>query len=339
MPNIPYNTAIMANSDPVSFRDILHARHNLRAYLRPTPMFHYPALDAMVGAEVWVKHENHQPIGAFKVRGGVHLISQLDEAQRRAGVIAASTGNHGQSVAYAARLFGVRAIIAVPEDANPAKVASMRHLGAEVVFHGRDFDEAREWVEAEAQRQGYRYIHSGNEPLLIAGVGTYALEMLEEQPDLEVIIVPVGGGSGAAGVCIVAKTINPAIRVIGVQSEQAPAAWLSWKEGRLMEAPMQTFAEGLATRTAFELPQRILRRHLDDFVLVSDDEIRRAIIILLAHTRNLAEGAGAAALAAALKLPQELAGKRVGVVLSGGNLSIDRLRELLAAEGGPAFAL
>ncbi|HEY79838.1 MAG TPA: threonine dehydratase [Caldilineae bacterium] len=330
---------LMTDSLPVTFRDVLHARRNLRAYLSPTPMYHYPALDAMVGAEVWVKHENHQPVGAFKVRGGVHLISQLDAAQRRAGVIAASTGNHGQSVACAARLFGVRAIIAVPEDANPAKVASMRNLGAEVVFHGRDFDEAREWVEAEAARRGYRYIHSGNEPLLIAGVGSYALEMLEQQPDLDVIIVPVGGGSGAAGVCIVAKTINPAIRVIGVQSEQAPAAWRSWKEGRLMEAPMRTFAEGLATRTAFELPQRILRHYLDDFILVSDDEIRRAIIILLAHTRNLAEGAGAAALAAALKLREELMGKRVGVVLSGGNLSIDRLRELLAAEGAPGFRL
>ncbi len=329
----------MSDKLPVQFTDVLQARRNLRAYLRPTPLYHYPALSAMVGAETWVKHENHQPVGAFKVRGGVHLISQLDEAQRKAGVIAASTGNHGQSVAYAARLFGVRAIIAVPENANPAKVASMRHLGAEVVFHGQDFDEAREWVEQEAREKGYRYIHSGNEPMLIAGVGAYALEMLEERPDLEVIIVPVGGGSGAAGVCIVAKTINPAIRVIGVQAEQAPAAWRSWKEGRLVEAPMGTFAEGLATRTAFELPQQILRRHLDDFILVSDDEIRRAIIILLAHTRNLAEGAGAASLAAALKLRDELAGKRVGIVLSGGNLSIDRLRKLLAAEGVPGFKL
>ncbi len=329
----------MNNSLPVTFRDVLFARKNLRAYLRPTPLYHYPALRAMVGADIWVKHENHQPVGAFKVRGGIHLISQLDEAQRRAGVIAASTGNHGQSVAYAARLFGVKAIIAVPENANPAKVASMRHLGAEVVFHGRDFDEARMWVEEEAARKGYRYIHSGNEPHLIAGVGTYALEMLEEKPDLDVILVPVGGGSGAAGVCIVAKTLNPAIQVIGVQSELAPAAWKSWKEGRLVEASMQTFAEGLATRTAFELPQRILRHYLDDFILVSDDEIRRAIIILLAHTRNLAEGAGAAALAAALKLRSQLADKKVGVVLSGGNLSIDRLRELLAAEGSPGFKL
>ncbi len=329
----------MTDTLPLHFTDLLKAQQNLRAYLRPTPLFHYPALSAMIGAETWVKHENHQPVGAFKVRGGVHLISQLDDAQKRAGVIAASTGNHGQSVAYAARLFGVRAIIAVPEGANPAKVASMKNLGAEVVFHGRDYDEAREWVEAEASRRGYRYIHSGNEPLLIAGVGTYALEMLSEQPELEVIIVPVGGGSGAAGVCLAAKTINPSIRVIGVQSQQAPAAWRSWNAGKLVEAPTATFAEGLATRTAFELPQQILRHYLDDFILVSDDEIRRAIIILLAHTRNLAEGAGAASLAAALKLRQELAGKRLGIVLSGGNLSIDRLRDLLAAEGAPGFKL
>jgi len=329
----------MPHFSSVSYPDVLKARRNLKAYLRPTPLFHYPALSKMVGAEIWVKHENHQPVGAFKVRGGVHLISQLSAAQRRAGVIAASTGNHGQSVAYAARLFGVQARIAVPEEANPAKVASMRNLGAEVIFHGRDFDEAREWVEQEAPRKGFRYIHSGNEPLLIAGVGTYALEMLDEQPDLDVIIAPVGGGSGAAGVCLVAKTVNPAIQVIGVQSEQAPAAYRSWKEGQPVEVPTRTFAEGLATRTAFELPQKILRQHLDDFVLVSDDALRRAIIILLAHTRNLAEGAGAASLAAALKLRTRLAGKRVGIVLSGGNLSLERLRELLASEGGAGFAL
>ena len=324
---------------PVQFTDILHARRNLQAYLRPTPLHPYPALSAMTGADIWIKHENHQPVGAFKVRGGVHLVSQLSPEQRRKGIIAASTGNHGQSVAYAARLFNARAIIAVPENANPAKVASMRHLGAEVIFHGQDFDEAREWVEQEASKQGYRYIHSGNEPHLIAGVGTYALEMLEAQPDLDVIIVPVGGGSGAAGTCIAAKTINPAIQVIGVQAEAAPAAWRSWQAGHAVDAEMHTFAEGLATRTAFEMPQQIMRHYLDDFILVSEDELRRAVIILLAHTRNLAEGAGAASLAAALKLRQTLAGKKVGLVLSGGNMSIDRLRDLLAAEGNPGFKL
>ncbi|NOZ48501.1 MAG: threonine/serine dehydratase [Chloroflexi bacterium] len=323
----------------ITLADILDARRSIAPYLNPTPLYHYPSLSQMVGAEIWVKHENHQPIGAFKVRGGIHLLRHLPAAQRQAGVITASTGNHGQSIAYAARLFQTRAIIAVPEGANPAKVLSMRHLGAEVVFRGQDFDAARVWVEQEAQRQGYRYVHSGNEPLLIAGVGTLTLEMLEQQPRLDAILVPVGGGSGAAGACIAAKSIQPDIIVIGVQAEQAPAAYHSWLAGELREAGMNTFAEGLATRTAFALPQSILRTHLDDFILVSEDEMRQAIVTLLAHTRNLAEGAGAAALAGALKLRRQLAGKRVGVVLSGGNLSIDQLRTVLAAEGSPAFQL
>ena len=324
---------------PVHLTDVLAARKSIAPFLQPTPLFNYPSLSNMLGMDLWVKHENHQPIGAFKVRGGVHLIANLAADQKRAGVITASTGNHGQSIAYAARLFGMRAIIAVPQGANPAKVTSMRNLGGEVVFHGEDFDEAREWVEQEAQDKGYRYIHSGNEPLLVAGVGTYALEILEKEPQVDVIIVPVGGGSGAAGVCIVAKSINPRIQVIGVQAEAAPAAYLSWKEGRLVASETHTFAEGLATRTAFALPQSILRRHLDDFVLVSEDEMARAIVMLLAHTRNLAEPAGAAPLAAAIKLRRQLIDKRVAIILSGGNLSIEQLRQVLSAEGGPAFSL
>src|SRR6266436_1374545 len=175
---------------------VLAARQRIGPYLRPTPLYRYPALDELTGARVWVKHENHQPVGAFKVRGGVNLVSQLTPDERRRGIIAASTGNHGQSVAYAADLFGVRAIVCVPEQANPVKIESMRALGAEVVFHGRDFDEAREYCEKQAAEHGYRYIHSGNEPMLIAGVGTYTLEILQTQPDIDVIVVPVGGGSG-----------------------------------------------------------------------------------------------------------------------------------------------
>jgi threonine dehydratase len=256
--------------------DVLEARRRILPHLRPTPLFGYAGLDELLGAEVLVKHENHQPVGAFKVRGGVNLISQLSAEERKRGVIAASTGNHGQSIAYAARLFGVQATICVPEQVNPVKVAAMRGLGAELVFHGRDFDDARQHCEQLAKEHGYRYVHSGNEPLLIAGVATETLEILEEQPHTDVIVVPVGGGSGAAGACIVTKAINPAIRVIGVQSDAAPAAFRSWRERRLVEDRMNTWAEGLATRTAFELPQQILWRWLDDFVLVSDDEIRAA---------------------------------------------------------------
>src|ERR1700761_1686859 len=176
--------------------DVLAARQRIAPHLQPTPLYRYPALDAVTGACTWVKHENHQPVGAFKVRGGVNLVSQLTADDRRRGGIAASTGNHGQSVAYAADLFGGRAVICMPEQANPVKVESMRALGAEVVFHGRDFDEAREHCQRLAAEHGYRDNHSGNEPALIAGVATCALEIVSARPDIDAIVVPVGGGSG-----------------------------------------------------------------------------------------------------------------------------------------------
>jgi threonine dehydratase len=314
--------------------DVLEARRRISAYLRPTPLYRYAAINELLGAEVFIKHENHQPVGAFKVRGGVNLISQLDPEDRRRGVIAASTGNHGQSIAYAARLFGVPATICVPEDANPVKVAAIRGLQAKIVFHGRDFDDAREHAAELAREHGYRYVHSGDEPLLIAGVGTETLEILEEQPQVGVIVVPIGGGSGAAGACIVAKTINPSVRVVGVQSDAAPAAFRSWQERRLVEDRTKTFAEGLATRTAFELPQRILWRWLDDFVLVSDDEIRAAQAVMIETTRNLIEAAGAAPLAAALRMRDELASKRIALVASGGNATPAQLLDVLRDRRG-----
>src|SRR5437868_1271621 len=205
-------------------QDILQAQKRIRPYLARTPLHSYPAINELVGTTLFIKHENYQPVGAFKVRGGINLISQLSPEERARGVIAASTGNHGQSVAYAARVFGVKARIVVPEKANPGKVAAMQGMGAEVIFHGAIYDEAKLYCESLAQEHGYRYIHSGDEPLLIAGVATGTLEMLEDEPAIEVIIVPIGGGSGAAGACIVAHTVNPTIRVIGVQSETAPAA-------------------------------------------------------------------------------------------------------------------
>ncbi len=312
-----------------SLTDVFDAQRQIRPYLRPTPLYQYPALDALVGTEVWVKHENHQPVGAFKVRGGINLISRLSDEERRRGVIAASTGNHGQSVAYAAHLFKVPAIICVPQGANPVKVASMRGLGAQVIEHGADFDAAREYCEHLAAERGYRYIHSGNEPLLIAGVATYALEILEEQPGIDTIIVAIGGGSGAAGICVAAKAIKPEIEVLGVQSEAAPAAERSWRAHELLEGEMGTFAEGIATRSAFELPQRILWERLDDFLLVSDSEIRQALVWMLETTRNLVEAAGAAPLAGALRIRDRLQGKRIALVCSGGNISPQQLLEVL----------
>jgi threonine dehydratase len=315
-----------------TFTDVLAAAARIRPHLAPTPLRSSAAVSDLVGADVHLKYEFHLPTGAFKVRGGINLVSQLNPEERAAGVIAASTGNHGQSVAYAAKLFGVAATICAPENANPAKVEAMRELGATVRLVGADFDEARLACEALAARHGYRYIHSGNEPLLIAGVGTHTLEILSAEPRIDVIIVPIGGGSGAAGACLVAKTVNPEITVIGVQSEKAPAAYLSWKAGQPLEAPNTTWAEGLATRTSFELPQRMLRRLLDDFVLVTEEAITAGVRFLLARNRSLVEGAAASTLAAAIALKDRLAGRKVALILSGGNISTAQLKSILEGD-------
>jgi threonine dehydratase len=311
-----------------TLHDIIAARPSVYRFLRPTPLYHYAGLSQLIGAQVWVKHENHQPVGAFKVRGGLHFVAGLSEAQRRAGLYTASTGNHGQSIAFAAQTYGVCATVAMPEQANPDKVAAMRGLGAEVVFHGPDFDTAREWMMQVAAERGGLFVGPTDEAL-ICGVGTYGLEIVEDLPDVDMIIVPVGAGSGACGVGIVAKAINPAIQVIGVQSAQAPAMQRSWASGQLQTAGMRTFAEGIATRVPFENTQLIMRHVVDDFVLVDDADIRRAILLLLEHTHNLAEGAGAAPLAAALQLKARLAGRKVVLVMSGGNLAVITLRHIL----------
>jgi threonine dehydratase len=313
----------------VTFDDVLAARDTLAPYLQPTAFRLYAGLSELVGAEVWVKHENHLPTGAFKVRGGINLVSRLSEAERELGLVAASTGNHGQSIAYAGRLFGVRATICVPEDANPLKVDAIRALGAEVVFHGRDFDDAREHCEQLAAQHGYRYVHSGNEPHLIAGVGTATAELLEANPEIDAILVPVGGGSGAAGACLAAQALRPEAEVIGVQSEAAPAAYRSWRERTVVSDRMGTSAEGLATRVGFELPLEIMWERLADFVLVSEDDLRSATVKMIGGTSSLVEPAGAAPLAAALNLRDRLAGKKVALVCSGANISIPQLRALL----------
>lgn len=311
------------------FKDILKARRVILPYLRRTPMHSYPAINALIGTQVYIKHENYQPIGAFKIRGGINLISQLGPEEKARGVITASTGNHGQSIAYAAQLFGVKARIVVPEKANPGKVVAIQGMGAEVIFHGENFDQARLHCETLASQHGYRYVHAGNELLLIAGVATEALEMLEDQPDLNVLIVPLGGGSGAAGTSLVARYINPSIRVIAVQSESSPAAYESWRQKKLVERPNRSVAEGLATGSAFILPQTILWEHLHDFVLVSDEEIMQAMVWMIERARSLAEGAGAASLAAAYRMREKLKGLKVGIVCSGGNVSLEQLKNIL----------
>jgi len=316
----------------LSLYDIENARDSVYRHLSITPLHSYASLSSLVGTSIWVKHENHHATGAFKVRGGLHLAATLSQQERSAGLFTASTGNHGQSIAFAGKVVGAKVTIAAPVGANPGKVAAMRDLGAEVILEGPDFDSARESIQKQAAAQGGRFVEP-TDPKLIAGVGTYALEILEQLPEVDVIIVPVGAGSGACGVSLVAKTLKPSIEVIAVQAERAPAMQLAWSGKSAAGARMQTRAEGLATRVPFDNTQQIMRHPelgLDDFILVSDEAMEEAIRLLLEHTHNLAEHAGAAALAAALKLGGRLTGKRVVLVLSGGNLSLNDLRRIVS---------
>ncbi|MFQ6037304.1 MAG: threonine/serine dehydratase [Candidatus Aminicenantales bacterium] len=311
------------------FRDILEARNIISDFLPRTPLYSYPELNQLLDAKVFVKHENHLPTGAFKVRGGINLISHLTREQKGRGVVTASTGHHALSIAYASGLFGVPATIIMPEDSNPTKVKAIRSLGAEIEFFGRIFDESRAYAEKRAGEEGRRFIHPANEPFLIAGVATYAVEVFEDVPSMDVLIVPVGGGSGASGCCLVKSVLNPDCEVIGVQAEKAPAAYLSWKEGRIVEDKMETAAEGLATKVGYELTQGILRDYLSDFILVSEEEMGQAILLIMETIRNMAEEAGASPLAAALKIKPRLRKKKVALILTGGNISLSRLQSLI----------
>ncbi len=309
--------------------DIIEARKIISPFLPKTPLYSYPQINSLLEAEVFIKHEDHQPTRSFKVRGGINLIAHLDEELRKRGVVTASTGNHALSIAYACRLFKVEAIIVMPEGANPVKVKAVENLGAKVVFYGQIFDEAKDFALKMAEEKGLRFIHPANESYLIAGVATYALEIFEEQPGIEIIIVPVGGGSGASGCCLVKEALGKKAKVIGVQAEKAPAAYLSWKERKILSAPMLTAAEGLQTKMGYELTQSILWDYLDDFILVSEEEMEKAILLYLENIRTLTEHAGASPLAGALKLKNQIKGKRVALILSGGNLSLESLRRIL----------
>jgi threonine dehydratase len=315
--------------EPPSFQDLVDARPRVYAHMRPSPLLRHPLLDQWLGKPTWVKHENHNPTGAFKVRGGFNLVAQLTEDERRRGVISASTGNHGQSIALASRANGVRCRIGVPEGNNPDKNAAMAALGAEVVEHGRDFDDAREYVESIAVAEGWRYVHSANEPHLIAGVGTLALEIFDERSDVDYIFTPIGGGSGACG-CGIARTgLGRRTKVIGVQAEGAPAFARSWRGAtRVATDEVNTFAEGVATRMTYDLTFEILRRELDDVVTLSEAELVDGLRAAISFTHNLAEGAGAASLAAARKYPTP-DGATVVCVMTGGNADARTLRRVL----------
>ncbi|AEN06953.1 threonine/serine dehydratase [Halolamina sp.] len=308
--------------DPV---DVYEARSVVRRYLPETPLVRSEVLSAETGADVYLKREDTLPTGAFKVRGGVTLGHRLSEEFREAGLIAASTGNHGQSVAYAGRTFDVPVTIAVPADPNPEKVAAMEWFGAEVVAHGADYDEAREWAERRAAEEGRRYVHSANEPDLIAGVGTAGLEVLDTLPEVDRVVVPVGGGSGAAGYCLTVGAVGGA-DVIGVQSAAADATYHAYHEDHLdPQESVATEAEGISSRAPFALTVEVLRDRLADLVRAPEAAIWQSVSDMLKSERLIIEGASAAAIAAVREM-DDIAGEKVVVPITGRNLSAAKLR-------------
>lgn len=320
---------------PITFEDVEQTRERLSPYLLPTPLRHYPLLDALMpaGTSLLVKHENHQPTCSFKVRNGLAVVTGLSDEERASGVVAASTGNHGQGIAYAASLLGVRAIICVPVGNNPEKNAAMRAWGATVVEEGKDYDESVEAMLRIGREQGLTVAHSTNDPRVLAGAATMSLEMLEQSAGLDAIVIAVGGGSQCVGALTVARELAPALRVYGVQAAGANATRESWRTGRPVRSERaETFAEGVATRRPYELTFETLRAGLEDFITVTDAELAEAIRLILANAHQLVEGSGALGVAGALKLRDTLAGKRVGVVFSGANLDTAVLRRILNRE-------
>jgi threonine dehydratase len=318
---------------PISLAEVIRARSVVGTYVKPTALLRYEGLSRAIGAQVHVKHENHNPTGTFKIRGGINLMSHLARASVH-GVVTYSTGNHGLSIATAARWFGLEAVVVVPEKGNPAKTRAIRECGAELIEAGRNFEESEETAQAFAEERGFYLAHPADEPALINGVGTGFLEVVEALPVVDVLIVPLGAGSEAAGAITVCHELARHAKVIAVQAESSPAAQRSWREGRICEAANRTFAGGFATGKAYRVPFEIYKDGLADFVSLSEDEIYEGIAAAFYYTHNLAEGAGAAAIAAAFKLRSELAGKIVVLQMSGCNASPD---EIVAACQRPAF--
>lgn len=320
---------------PVSIDDVRAARERISQFITPTPLREYPRLAELAGAgmRVFVKHENHQPTNSFKIRNGLSIMTSLSAEERRRGVVAASTGNHGQGIAYGGTLLGVRTTVCVPAGNNPDKNAAMRALGATVVEEGRDYDEAVGVMQRIAERDSLVIAHSTNDPRIVAGAGTMTLEIIEQQPDLDALVIAVGGGSQAVGAMTVANALAPRLEVYGVQAAGASAIHDSWHaQQRLTRPRADTFAEGVATRSTYDVTFPALQAGLAGFVTLTDAQIAEALRTIVSVTHNLVEGAGAMGFAALSKLRDRLAGKRVGIIFCGGNIDVATLRRVLAGE-------
>ncbi|HEV8611073.1 MAG TPA: threonine/serine dehydratase [Thermoanaerobaculia bacterium] len=320
---------------PIEFRHVLEARRRIRPYIPPTPLRRYAALDEALGdgVRVWVKHENHNPTNSFKARNAMSVLTALPDAVRKRGILGASRGNWGQGLAWAGSLLGAPVVVCVPVGNNPEKNEAMRGFGADLVEEGRDYDESVQVALRILRERGLTMVHATNEPLVVAGAATLTLEVLDERPEIEAIVVAVGGGSQAVGAMTVARAIAPAVKVYGVQAERASAIHDSWHAGRVVvRDSADTFADGLATRQPYDGTFPALQQGLSGFVTVSEAVIAEAVRLLLSTTHNLAEGAGAAGVAGVRRLAGELAGRDVAVILSGGNMDAATLRRVMTRE-------
>lgn len=319
------------DTTPITIDDVRAAAERLRPHLTPTPFRSYPLLDQSVGEGIrtWVKHENHQPTQSFKIRNGLNTVLGRTDAERARGMIGASTGNHGQGIAYAGRLTGTPVAVCVPKGNNPQKNAAIRALGGELIETGDTYDETVADCLRLRDERGLTLLHSTNDPLVIAGAGTITLEIIAQQPDLDALVIALGGGSQSVGALTVAKALKPSLQVYAAGAAGAPAQYESWRQKRfLTNQPVATFAEGIATNSAYELTFGALRDGLAGFVTVTEDEIRAGMRDLLRFTANVAEGSGAVGLAGLRRLAKELAGRKVGIVICGGNASEQSLREV-----------
>lgn len=318
-------------SCPISITEVFRARPIVERFLKPTQLIRYEGLSKALGAEAHIKHENHNPTGTFKIRGGVNLLYHLREKDI-AGVITFSTGNHGLSIATAARWFGLKAVVVVPENSNPAKNQAIKDSGAELIEAGSTFEEAEATVEKLCGERKLYYAHPANEPHLINGVGTGFLEIIEDLPDIDMMIVPLGAGSEAAAAIITLRAFRPDVQIVAVQAESSPAGYQSWKEKRICFAANKTFAGGFATGKAYQIPFEIYKSGLDNFILLTEEEIYKSIGMAFYYTHNLAEGAGASPIMAAFKIKDSLKGKKVVLQMSGCNASPDEISKAITCD-------
>lgn len=316
-----------AMAQQVNLTTIFKARSVINRYLNRTSLTHYSELSRLLGCEAFVKHENHNPTGSFKIRGALNFFAHLSREELETGVLVATRGNHGLAMAWAGQWFCVPCTVVVPENNNPEINRIIESYGAEVIVHGEDFYDAQSYCDELVDSAGYYYVEQGNEPEILNGHATMALEIMEDLPDVDVIICPIGGGAGCASILKTARAFRPDIEIIGVEPQNAPSFYNSWKKGEIVVLDeAHTIADGLAARSIFHLPYVILRDAVSDVVLLSEDEIFEGIRMALTTTHNLAEPAGAVSLMAAYKMKDRLVGKKVVMIMSGGNLNMDTLK-------------